>query len=47
MNFDRKYLVWSLSFAAVGLGLGIFMAATKNHSELVARAHILLIGFVL
>jgi predicted permease len=47
MNFDKKYLVWSLSFATVGLGLGIVMAATNNHSELVAHAHILLIGFVL
>lgn len=47
MNLDKRYLVWSLSFAAVGLVLGIFMAATKNHSELVAHAHILLIGFVL
>ena len=35
-----------MCFAAVGLGLGIFMAATANHSELVAHAHILLIGFV-
>jgi hypothetical protein len=47
MNFDKRYLVCSLCFAAVGLVLGIFMAATQNHSELVAHAHILLIGFVL
>jgi putative solute:sodium symporter small subunit len=47
MNLDKKYLVWSLGFATVGLALGIFMAATNNHSELVAHAHILLIGFVL
>lgn len=47
MNFDKKYLVCSLCFAAVGLVLGIFMAATNNHSELVTHAHILLIGFVL
>ena len=47
MNLDKKFLICSLSFAAVGLVLGIFMASTKNHSELVAHAHILLIGFVL
>jgi uncharacterized membrane protein len=47
MNLDKKYLVCSLSFAALGMVLGIFMAATNNHSELVAHAHILLIGFVL
>ena len=46
MNFDTKYVVWSLSFAAVGLGLGVFMGASQNHSELVTHAHILLIGFV-
>jgi putative solute:sodium symporter small subunit len=46
VSLDRKYLVWALCFAAVGLGLGIFMAATNNHSELVTHAHILLIGFV-
>jgi hypothetical protein len=47
MNLDKKYLVWSLSFATLGLGLGIFMAASKNHSQLVAHAHILMIGFVI
>jgi hypothetical protein len=47
MSLDRRYVVCALTFAVVGLGLGIFMAATHNHSELVAHAHILLIGFVL
>jgi drug/metabolite transporter (DMT)-like permease len=46
MNLDRKYLVWALGFAVVGMVLGIYMAASQNHSELVAHAHILLIGFV-
>jgi hypothetical protein len=46
MNFDRKYLVWSLCFAALGMGLGIFMAASHNHGELTTHAHILLVGFV-
>jgi len=31
----------------VGLALGIYMAASQNHGELVTHAHILLIGFVL
>lgn len=47
MNLDKRFLVWGLSFAAVGLTLGIYMAASHNHGELVAHAHILLIGFVL
>jgi hypothetical protein len=47
MNLDRRFLVWALSFAVLGLALGIYMAASQNHGELVAHAHILLIGFVL
>ena len=46
MSLDKKYVVWALSFATAGLALGIYMAASQNHSELVAHAHILLIGFV-
>ena len=46
MNLDRKFLVWALGFAVVGMVLGIYMAASGNHSELVTHAHILLIGFV-
>ncbi len=46
MNFDKSYLIWALSYAVVGLALGIYMAATQNHGELVTHAHILLIGFV-
>ena len=47
MNLDRRFLIWALSFAAVGLALGIYMAASNNHGELVTHAHILLVGFVL
>ena len=47
MGFDRKYLVWALAYAAIGMCLGIFMAASHNHAERVTHAHILLIGFVL
>jgi hypothetical protein len=46
MNLDRRYLVWSLCYAVAGMTLGIFMAASQNHSELVTHAHVLLIGFV-
>ncbi len=47
MNFDKRFLIWALSYAAVGIALGIYMAASQNHAELVTHAHILLIGFVL
>ena len=35
-----------LGYAIVGLALGIFMAASKDHGQLVTHAHIMLIGFV-
>ena len=47
MKFDRKYLLCALAYAVFGICLGIYMAASKNHGEFVAHAHILLIGFVL
>lgn len=47
MNFDRKYLIWALAYAALGMSLGIFMAASHNHAQHVTHAHILLVGFVL
>ena len=47
MSFDRRYLIWSLAYAAAGIGLGIFMGASGNHGEMVAHTHILLIGFAL
>jgi len=46
VGFDRKYLVWALSYAAIGMCLGIFMAASHNHAHRVTHAHILLVGFV-
>lgn len=46
MHFDRKYLVCSLAYAAAGMALGVYMGASQNHGQLVAHAHILLVGFV-
>jgi membrane protein DedA with SNARE-associated domain len=47
MNLDRRFLIWALSYATVGIVLGIYMAASQNHGEFITHAHILLIGFVL
>jgi len=47
VTFDRKYLVWALGYAVLGMCLGIFMAASHNHAERVTHAHVLLVGFVL
>ena len=43
---DRKFVLTGLGYAIVGLALGIFMAASKDHGHLVTHAHIMLIGFV-
>jgi len=47
MGFDRKYLIWALGYVAAGMGLGIFMAASHNHGQLVTHAHANLVGFLL
>jgi FtsH-binding integral membrane protein len=47
MDFSRKYLVWALCYAALGISLGIYMAASHNHGQLVTHAHVLMVGFVL
>ena len=43
---DRNYILTSFAYAIIGLALGIFMAASKDHGHLVTHAHIMLIGFV-
>jgi hypothetical protein len=47
MSMDRKYLVWSLAYVAVGMGLGIYQAATHNHAQYDTHAHVLLVGFAI
>ena len=46
MDMSRRYLVWALCYAAIGMALGIYMAASHNHGELVTHAHVLMVGFV-
>ena len=43
---DRKFALTGFIYAILGLLLGIFMAASKNHGQLVTHAHIMLLGFV-
>lgn len=45
MDYARKFLLWSLGYAAAGIALGIFMAASRNHAQFDAHAHVLLVGF--
>lgn len=44
---DRKYVMTALGYAIVGLALGIYMAASHDHGQLVTHAHIMLVGFLL
>ena len=44
---DRKFVLTGLGYAILGLVLGLFMAASKNHQQLVTHAHIMLVGFVI
>jgi hypothetical protein len=46
MNYDRKFLIWALGYAVFGMSVGIYMAASGNHVQHPAHAHILLVGFV-
>jgi hypothetical protein len=43
---DRKYVLSAFGYAIIGLLLGIYMAASKDHGQLVTHAHIMLLGFV-
>lgn len=43
---DRKYLFSALIYGILGLALGIHMAASHDHGQLVTHAHIMLLGFV-
>jgi len=44
---DRKFILTAFGYAILGLALGIYMAASKNHGQFVTHAHIMLIGFLL
>lgn len=43
---DRLFVICGMTYAILGMLLGIVMAATENHGQLVAHAHIMLVGFV-
>lgn len=43
---DKKYVLSAFGYLMLGLVLGIYMASSKNHGQLVTHAHIMLLGFV-
>lgn len=43
---DRAYVLTGLSYAILGISLGIYMASTHNHIQHVTHAHIMLVGFL-
>ena len=46
MTLDRKFLLCGFAYAVVGMSLGVYMGASRDHSLFIAHAHILLVGFV-
>ncbi|WIO73463.1 TonB-dependent receptor [Porticoccaceae bacterium LTM1] len=43
---DKKFVLTAFGYAILGLVLGIYMAASHNHGQMVTHAHIMLLGFV-
>ncbi len=43
---DRKFVLTALTYAVVGMLLGVYMGASQNHGQFVTHAHVLLLGFV-
>lgn len=43
---DKKFVLTAFGYAILGLALGIYMAASHNHGQMVTHAHIMLLGFV-
>ena len=41
---DRRFVLTAFGDAILGLALGIYMAASKNHGQHVTHAHFMLIG---
>ena len=44
---DRRFVLTGLGFGILGMILGIWMAASHNHSQMPTHAHIMLVGLVL
>ncbi len=44
---EKKYLFSGFGYLILGMVLGIYMAASKDHGQLVTHAHIMLVGFLL
>ncbi|MDH5538513.1 MAG: hypothetical protein OEY03_03820 [Rhizobacter sp.] len=42
----RAHTLFGLVFAVIGMGLGIYMAASHDHGQHVTHAHVLLLGLV-
>jgi hypothetical protein len=47
VNLERSFLALGLAYGALGMSLGIYMAATQDHGQMVTHAHLLLVGFLL
>lgn len=43
----RKFILTAFGYAILGLLLGIYMVASKNHGQYVTHTHFMLVGFLL
>lgn len=46
-QLDRSFLLAGLLYGTLGMGLGLYMAASHIHVQHVTHAHIMLVGFLL
>lgn len=46
-QLDRSFLLSGMLYGALGMSLGLYMAASHIHVQHVTHAHIMLVGFLL
>ena len=43
---DRRFVITAFAYAILGLMLGLYMAGSHDHGQMVTHAHIMMIGFL-
>lgn len=46
MQVEKKFVLCGFAYAVLGMGFGVYMGASHDHSQHVTHAHVLLVGFV-
>ena len=45
-TLSRRWFLCAITYLVIGVGLGVFMGASGDHSQFVAHGHISLVGWV-